>query len=156
MTAPKSNQLNGIETDLSQCHGTISISTGGPEFLSITSRVQDWLESIQAESGLITVFIRHTSASLTIQENADPDVLLDLKDKLARLAPEEYDYRHHSEGLDDMPAHIKAMLTSTMLNIPVKNGKILLGTWQGVYLIEHRARPQDRFLELYFLGIFSQ
>ncbi len=152
MTASKTNPATKIETGLGQCQGSVSISTDGPGFLSVTSQVQNWIDSIEAECGLITIFIRHTSASLTIQENADPDVLRDLGDKLCELAPEEYPYRHCSEGPDDMPAHIKAMLTSTMLSIPVKKGKLQLGQWQGIYLIEHREQPHDRLLELHFIG----
>lgn len=143
-----------IETGLGQCMGTLSIPTNGPDFLPITSPVQNWLENIAAESGLATIYIRHTSASLTIQENADPDVLLDLKDVLSGIAPENFSYRHDSEGPDDMPAHVKAMLTSTMLNIPVRDGQLQLGTWQGIYLIEHRSKPHDRKLELHYLGNF--
>jgi secondary thiamine-phosphate synthase enzyme len=98
------------------------------------------------------VFIRHTSASLTVQENADPDVLHDLERALDRLAPEHGPYRHRSEGPDDMPAHIKTMLTATSLAVPVCDGRLLLGTWQGLYVAEHRARPHRRDLVLHYIG----
>ena len=111
-----------------------------------------WLESLSAEDGLLTVFVRHTSASLTIQENADPNVRVDLLDALEALAPEGADYAHQEEGLDDMPSHIKAMLTAVSLGIPVKDGRMTLGTWQGVYLIEHRASPHERSVVLSFIG----
>jgi secondary thiamine-phosphate synthase enzyme len=98
------------------------------------------------------LFIRHTSASLTIQENADPSVLRDLQTALARLAPEDAGWTHDAEGPDDMPAHVKTMLTSASLQIPVANGKMLLGTWQAIYLIEHRARPHRREVVVQFIG----
>ena len=104
-------------------------------------------------AGLLTVFLQHTSASLTIQENADPDVLRDLDDFLARLAPEDPAlYRHGAEGPDDMPAHLRALLTQTQLAIPLEQGRLALGTWQGVYLLEHRARPHERFVVLHLAG----
>ena len=111
-----------------------------------------WLESIAAEDGLLTVFVCHTSASLTIQENADPNVRVDLLDALEALAPEHRSYAHQEEGPDDMPSHIKAMLTSVSLGIPVKDGRMTLGTWQGVYVIEHRASPHRRTIALCFIG----
>ena len=98
------------------------------------------------------MFVSHTSASLTVQENADPNVRRDLLDALEILAPKERDYAHREEGPDDMPSHIKAMLTSVSLGIPVRDGKMALGTWQGVYLIEHRARPHQRTIVLSFIG----
>ena len=102
---------------------------------------------------MLTLFIRHTSASLTIQENADPDVLRDLETFLARIAPEDNAlYRHTSEGPDDMPAHIRAALTDSQLSIPVANGQMLLGTWQAIYLIEHRRRPTERQIVLHLAG----
>lgn len=100
----------------------------------------------------MTLFIRHTSASLTIQENADPDVLADLLTSLRRLAPADGGWRHTVEGPDDMPAHIKTMLTSVSLQIPVINGALALGTWQAIYLIEHRARPHSREVVMQFMG----
>lgn len=100
----------------------------------------------------MTLFIRHTSASLTIQENADPDVLRDLADSLAGLAPPDRAYRHNSEGPDDMPAHIKTMLTNVSINVPVEAGHMMLGTWQAVYLIEHRAAPHRREIVVHYVG----
>jgi secondary thiamine-phosphate synthase enzyme len=134
---------------------SLAIRTRGPGFTEITEAVSDWLKRIGAAEGLLTVFIAHTSASLTIQENADPDVRRDLVDCLSRLAPESHPYRHASEGPDDMPAHIKAMLTSVSLSIPVVGGRTALGTWQGVYVVEHRARDHERRVELHFIGMCS-
>jgi secondary thiamine-phosphate synthase enzyme len=132
--------------------GELALDTPGPGFTDITGRLTGWLGDIAADEGLLTVFIRHTSASLTIQENADPAVQADIVDALSRLAPADAGYRHNTEGPDDMPAHIKAALTSTSLAIPVNGGRMTLGTWQGVYVVEHRARPHRRMLALHFLG----
>ncbi len=137
---------------LQQAHHSITIETGGPGFTDVTAKLAGWLTSLGARDGLLTVFIRHTSASLTIQENADPDVLRDLMDALERTAPRGARYRHGIEGPDDMPAHIKSMLSSTTLGIPVVGGKALLGTWQAVYLIEHRDRPHSREIALHYVG----
>lgn len=137
---------------LAQASHTLVVETSGPGFTEITAETQDWLRTVAAEEGLLTVFIRHTSASLTIQENADPDVRRDLADALDGLAPETAAYRHTIEGPDDMPAHIKAMVTSTSLNVPVRDGRAVLGTWQGLFLIEHRALPHRREVALHFLG----
>ncbi len=106
----------------------------------------------RAREGAVTLFIRHTSASLTIQENADPTVLVDLTTALNRLAPENAGWRHDTEGPDDMPAHIKTMLTATSLHVPVLQGALALGTWQAIYLVEHRARPHRREIVLQFIG----
>jgi secondary thiamine-phosphate synthase enzyme len=141
----------GIEM-LSQAHQTLHIRTDGEGFVNVTADLAEWLTAIAAADGLLTAFIAHTSASLTIQENADADVRHDLKTALRRIAPESSAYRHSFEGPDDMPAHIKAMLTSVSLSIPVLEGRIMLGTWQGIYLIEHRAQPHRRKLELHFVG----
>lgn len=130
----------------------LEVPTRGKGFLDITRALSDWLGSLGADNGLLTVFVAHTSASLTIQENADPNVRRDLLDALDILAPEDRVYRHHAEGLDDMPSHIKAMLTSVSLSIPVQDGAMTLGTWQGVYLIEHRAAPHRRNVALNFIG----
>ncbi len=140
---------------LEQASRTLVIETRGPGFTEITHGIHDWLARLGAGEGLLTVFVRHTSASLTIQENADPDVLRDLTDALDRLAPESAPYRHTIEGPDDMPAHIKSMVTATSLGIPVHDGRAVLGTWQGVYLIEHRARPHRREVALHFVGVTS-
>jgi len=141
-----------ISTGLSQVRATLDIATDRPGMSEITAAVARWLDDIGADDGLLTLFIRHTSASLTIQENADADVQRDLVDALTRLAPENAGYRHATEGPDDMPAHIKAMLTSVSLTLPVVHGRTVLGTWQGIYLIEHRARPHRRTIALQFVG----
>jgi len=137
---------------LSQAVHRILVETRGPGFSDITRPIAEWLTVTRADSGLLNLFIRHTSASLVIQENADPDVLADLCDSLAALAPEDAGYRHNAEGPDDMPAHVKAMLTSTTLAIPVAAGRMLLGTWQGVYVAEHRTHPHRREVVLHYLG----
>jgi secondary thiamine-phosphate synthase enzyme len=119
----------------------------------ITGEITAWLARQEVRDGLLTLFLRHTSASLTIQENADPDVQRDLEAFLAKLAPEDPAlYHHRSEGPDDMPAHIKAALTQSQLSIPVEGGRLLLGTWQGIYLWEHRIRPREREIVLHLLG----
>ncbi len=121
--------------------------------MEITGEIAAWLSGQAVRDGLLTLFLRHTSASLTIQENADPDVQRDLEAFLARLVPEDTTlYHHHSEGPDDMPAHIKAALTQSHLSLPVEGGRLLLGTWQGIYLWEHRNRPRDREIALHLLG----
>lgn len=127
-----------------QTRTCFEIETAGPGFVEITGRLVRWLSEENAGDGLVSLFVRHTSASLLIQENADPDVQRDLLAALDRLAPRDAPYRHRAEGPDDMPAHIKAMLTQTHLAIPVTAGKPELGTWQGVYLVEHRDRPHRR------------
>ena len=127
-----------------------------PGFSDITREVSAWLASVGAADGLLTLFVRHTSASLTIQENADPDVLRDLADALDRLAPRAARYRHTVEGPDDMPAHIRAMLTATSLGVPVVAGRTALGTWQAIYLVEHRDAPHRREIALHFVGTRRQ
>lgn len=146
-------KLMGSEQKLlSQAIGRLAIDTRGEGFLDITSHVSGWLSDRNCRDGLLTLFLRHTSASLTIQENADPDVQSDLVTALRRVAPEDAGWVHHAEGPDDMPAHVKTMLTGVNLAIPVDGGRMMLGTWQGIYLIEHRARPHRRELALHFLG----
>ena len=130
----------------------LTIETKGAGFLDITRDVAAFLREVSAREGAVTVFIRHTSASLTIQENADPDVLVDLMTALNRLAPQDGGWVHDSEGPDDMPGHIRTMLTATSLQVPVLSGAMALGTWQGIYLIEHRARPHRREVVLQFIG----
>lgn len=130
----------------------LTVETRARGFTDITSALAGWLREIAAGDGLVNLFIRHTSASLLIQENADPDVLADLADSLDTMAPESARYRHDMEGPDDMPAHIKAMLTATTLAIPVARGRMLLGTWQGIYVAEHRARPHRREVVAHYLG----
>jgi secondary thiamine-phosphate synthase enzyme len=115
--------------------------------------VQQWLRSCRVSTGLLTLFIRHTSASLTIQENADPDVISDLNAFFGRIAPEDSRlYRHTVEGPDDMPAHIRSALTATQLSIPVAGGRMALGTWQGIYVFEHRSAAHRRNVVLHLLG----
>ena len=137
---------------IGQAFETLSVDTDGPGLWDQTAALRRWLTHIRARDGLLTLFIRHTSASLLIQENADPDVHTDLLDALDRLAPRDRPYVHDVEGPDDMPAHIKAALTATSLSIPVKGGQMLLGTWQGVYVVEHRDRPHRREVVLHYLG----
>jgi secondary thiamine-phosphate synthase enzyme len=121
--------------------------------LEITDEISHWMGLQSVTTGLLTLFLRHTSASILFQENADPDVLADLEDFFANVAPENSSlYRHNSEGPDDMPAHIKGALTQTQLSIPVSCGKMLLGQWQGIYLFEHRRAPRDRDLVLHLMG----
>ena len=139
-------------TEMRQASHSLSVATEGKGFIDITGALARWLEDIGGGNGILTVFVRHTSASLTIQENADPNVQRDLGDALEALAPEGAHYAHQEEGPDDMPSHIKAMLTSVSVGIPVVDGKMTLGTWQGVYLIEHRASPHRRTLALSFIG----
>lgn len=140
------------DTPLALRRGSLTVETRGRGFTDVTEAVREWLNGIDAGDGLLTVFIRHTSASLAVQENADPDVQSDLLAALDRLAPENAPYRHTVEGPDDMPAHIKALITSVVVSIPVAEGDIMLGTWQAVYLIEHRTAPQRRDLALMFIG----
>jgi len=120
------------------------VPTRGPAFYDVTNEVLEWVHESSARTGLLTLHVKHTSCSLTIQENADPDVQLDLLTALDGFAPRDVRYRHSSEGPDDMPAHIRAMLTSTTLSVPVIGGALQLGTWQGIYLIEHRDAPHTR------------
>ncbi len=128
------------------------IETSGRGFYDITPQLGDFLRSARTGEGLLTVFCRHTSASLLIQENADPSVLRDLETVFSRLAPEGANYAHATEGPDDMPAHIRAALTQAHLSIPVIGGALMLGTWQGVYLFEHRHRPHRREIALHLIG----
>jgi secondary thiamine-phosphate synthase enzyme len=128
------------------------VETRGKGFVDLTAEIEKFLAETKAREGAVTLFIRHTSASLTIQENADPSVLVDLQTALSRLAPENAGWTHETEGADDMPAHIKTMLTSASLQIPVLNGEMVLGTWQAIYLIEHRARPHRREVVVQFIG----
>ena len=135
-----------------QSFGEIGVSTHGPGLYEFTDDLARFVTGERADRGLLTAFIRHTSASLTIQENADPDVLRDLDDHLRRLVPEDDRlYRHTAEGPDDMPAHIRAALTATQLSIPVSGGRMTLGTWQGVYVFEHRAGRFERRVALHLL-----
>ena len=131
---------------------TLTVDTSGEGFTDITAEVKTFLNQSKAADGVLILFIRHTSASLTVQENADPDVQADLATALRRLAPADGGWTHDVEGLDDMPGHIKTMLTDVSLQIPVHDGQPALGTWQAVFLIEHRARPHRREVILQFIG----
>jgi len=131
-------------------HHILEVRTRGKGLYPFTREVATWVASTKAESGLLTLFIQHTSASLVIQENADPDVVLDLADFFERIAPEDDPrYRHDTEGPDDMPAHIRTALTGTSLSIPVIGGRMALGTWQRIYVFEHRSGPQRRSVVLH-------
>ncbi len=128
-----------------QASHSLLIQTRGKGLYDFTREIEKWLEPMAAQTGLVTVFCRHTSASLTIQENADPDVVADLRDYFERLVPEETSlYRHTAEGADDMTSHIRTALTQTSLTIPIHAGRLALGTWQGVYLFEHRRAAHRR------------
>ena len=122
----------------------LTIETRGRDAVDITSAVETIIANTGLAGGVAHLFIQHTSASLTIQENADPDVMRDLVDWLDRVAPENGPYRHDAEGPDDMPAHLKAAMTSTSLSIPFADGRLLMGTWQGIYVLEHRRAPHRR------------
>jgi secondary thiamine-phosphate synthase enzyme len=131
----------------------LRVRTRGKGLFEFTHQTNEWVQGCEVRTGLLTVFIRHTSASLTIQENADPDVIADLNDFFGRIAPEDNRlYRHTVEGPDDMPAHIRAALTQSQLSIPVIDGRMCLGTWQGLYVFEHRAAPHTRSIALHLLG----
>jgi secondary thiamine-phosphate synthase enzyme len=157
MTSPKSHSRSSsshisateIVTSL------LSVQTSGRGFSDLTSEIAKFVTEAGARDGAVTLFIRHTSASLTIQENADPTVLGDLTMALDRIAPENAGWRHDTEGPDDMPAHVKTMVTATSLQIPVLKGELVLGTWQAIYLIEHRARPHRREVVLQFIGALA-
>lgn len=130
----------------------LHISTRGKGLYDFTREVASWVRAQKPTTGLLTVFCQHTSASLVIQENADPDVVADLNDFFSRLVPEETRlYRHTAEGPDDMTSHIRSALTATQLSIPIHQGELALGTWQGIYLFEHRVRPHKRSVVLHLL-----
>ena len=131
---------------------TLRVDTPGAGFTEITGNARAFIGQLGVDAGTLLVFVRHTSASLTIQENADPDVQTDLVTALEQLAPESAPWVHDAEGPDDMPAHVKAMLTGVSLQVPVIGGALALGTWQGIYLIEHRRRPHVREVIFQFAG----
>ena len=147
-------ELSAIRTARAEMMATaaLSLETGGESFVEITGEVVRFLENIGAREGLLLLYLRHTSASLVIQENADAEVRADLVTALRRLAPANAGWVHAVEGPDDMPAHIKSMLNGVSLHVPVIGGKMALGTWQGIYVAEHRQRSQRRELILQFLG----
>jgi secondary thiamine-phosphate synthase enzyme len=130
----------------------LTVATNGQGLVEVTAPVVAWVAAQHIATGLLTIWCRHTSASLLVQENADPDVRTDLETFFRRLVPEGAGYRHEDEGPDDMPAHIKAALTQTQLTVPVEGGRPVLGTWQGIYLFEHRAAPHRRELVLHLIG----
>jgi len=135
-----------------QATHSLQVSTPGAGLVEITGEVARWVAAQGMTTGLLTLFCRHTSASLLVQENADPDVRRDLEDYFAALAPQSAAYRHQDEGADDMPAHLRAALTQVQLSIPLIGGRLALGTWQGIYLFEHRARPHRREVAAHLLG----
>jgi secondary thiamine-phosphate synthase enzyme len=145
-TPPSTVSANAVVSSL------LTVQTSGRGFVDLTAEVAEFVSDARAREGMVMLFIRHTSASLTIQENADPSVLGDLTMALDRLAPEDAGWSHDTEGPDDMPAHVKAMLTTTSLQIPIMQGELMLGTWQALYLIEHRRRPHRREIVLQFVG----
>lgn len=130
----------------------IEIATRGKGLTEFTTPVAAWIASTGIATGLLTLFCRHTSCSILIQENADPDVRTDLTGYFEQIAPEDGEYVHTTEGPDDMPAHIRTALTGITLGIPVARGRMTLGTWQGIYLFEHRARPHRRSVVLHLIG----
>jgi secondary thiamine-phosphate synthase enzyme len=141
------------QSGLSHFTHRLEIRTRGKGFYPLTRDVAAWVASTNVETGLLTVFVQHTSASLVMQENADPDVVLDMADFFERLVPEDDPrYRHTLEGPDDMPSHIRSALTQTSLSIPVIGRRMALGTWQGIYLFEHRSGAQRRSVILHLLG----
>jgi secondary thiamine-phosphate synthase enzyme len=154
MTSPKSFSraaLSAISAN-TIASSLLTVQTSGRGFVDLTDEIAGFVKDAGAIEGMVTLFIRHTSSSLTIQENADPSVLRDLTVALDRLAPEDAGWSHDTEGPDDMPAHVKTMLTTTSLQIPILKGKLMLGTWQAIYLIEHRLRPHGREIVLQFAG----
>ncbi len=137
---------------MEQKNCTLNFSTGGKKLHNITREISTWVREQNFETGLLTVFVKHTSASLVIQENADPDVLIDLENFFSRIVPEGGNYLHSDEGPDDMPSHIRSALTQTQLSIPLIEGKLALGTWQGIYLFEHRDISFNRKVVLHLIG----
>jgi secondary thiamine-phosphate synthase enzyme len=134
-------------------HTILTVATRGKGLYSLTRSVEQWIGKQAVEKGLLTVFVQHTSCSLVIQENADPDVTLDLRDFFERLVPEsDNSYRHTAEGPDDMTSHIRSTLTHTSLSIPVVSGRMALGTWQGLYVFEHRTQSHQRHVVLQLMG----
>jgi secondary thiamine-phosphate synthase enzyme len=152
------SELSAIRTGRVETIATavLSVETAGEGFFEITREVARFLEKIKAREGTVLLYLRHTSASLVIQENADADVRTDLVTALARIAPANAGWVHEVEGPDDMPAHIKSMLNGVCLQVPVVGGELALGTWQGIYVAEHRARAHRREVMLQFLGACDQ
>lgn len=148
---PRLHSVHSVAPEIVSLGG-LSVETKGQGFIEITREARRFVEHVEAQDGALFLFLRHTSASLVIQENADPDVRADLSTALHRLAPAEAGWLHDIEGPDDMPAHVKAMLTGVSLHVPVIGGSLGLGTWQGIYLAEHRARPHKREVILQYIG----
>jgi secondary thiamine-phosphate synthase enzyme len=148
------NKLSAVQTARIEtiASAVLSVATSGEGFYEITSDVARFLAESKARDGAVLLYLKHTSASLVIQENADADVRTDLVTALKRLAPAEAGWVHDVEGPDDMPAHIKSMLNGVSLQVPVAGGEVALGTWQGIYVAEHRAAPHRRDVVLQFLG----
>jgi secondary thiamine-phosphate synthase enzyme len=141
-----------VSKALRQATAVLGVQTPGRALVEITREVNRWVAEQDMDEGLLTLFCRHTSASLVIQENAAPEVKTDLLDWLAQIAPEDAHYAHDDEGPDDMPAHIRAMLTGVQLSVPLIGGQLALGTWQGIYLVEHRRRAHRREVALHLTG----
>lgn len=137
---------------MAMSQGSVEIRTTPKSFLDITSQVQDFVTKSNIQNGVCHLFIKHTSASLVIQENYDPSVRKDFETIFSKLVPEDFPYVHNMEGKDDMPAHIRSALTSTSEAVPVMNGKLSLGTWQGIYLWEHRDQPHNRIVMISMVG----
>ena len=137
---------------MAMSQGSVDIRTTPKSFLDITSQVQDFVTKSNIQNGVCHLFIKHTSASLVIQENYDPSVRQDFETIFSKLVPEDFPYVHNMEGKDDMPAHIRSALTSTSEAVPVMNGKLSLGTWQGIYLWEHRDQPHNRIVMISMVG----
>jgi secondary thiamine-phosphate synthase enzyme len=137
---------------MKQAFHSLTVPTKGPGLYEFSDDAKAFVRGEKVENGLLTCFIRHTSASLLVQENADPDVLKDLRDFFAQLARNGMNYRHTAEGPDDMPSHIRAALTQTSLGIPLHKGRLALGTWQGLYVFEHRDAPHKREVMLHLIG----
>jgi secondary thiamine-phosphate synthase enzyme len=148
--------MSASRTIIEHACAAVKVATKGPGFYRLGNAISRRLKEMGARDGVATVFCTHTSASLCIQENADPTVLEDLADSLSRLAPENAPYRHDTEGPDDMPAHIKTLFTATSLSLPVRGGKLGLGIWQEIYLIEHREGGHERRIEVDFIGGFAR
>ena len=137
---------------MQQASTTLSVTAPRQGLFDITDRVEQWIATQSIRDGLLTLFCRHTSASLLITENASPDAHRDLERWLARLAPEDGDYEHDVEGPDDMPAHLRAAITATSLSVPLAGGRLALGTWQGIFLFEHRRATPERTIALHLAG----
>jgi secondary thiamine-phosphate synthase enzyme len=149
---PHLSPISRSAGELTTATATLTVPTPGEGFVDITADVAAFVPAAGGGTGVLFLFIRHTSASLVIQENADPDVQTDLRSALRTIAPEDTPWVHHLEGPDDMPAHVRTMLTGVALHVPVIEGKLALGTWQGIYVAEHRADPHRREVVLSFVG----